>query len=75
MMLQFAHYLAKERTQNGRKSTEVYVRARCGLNGRPKTDLVNPTIVLIFVFFYWNRQILMLHSCESYSRKSDELSL
>ena len=46
MILQFAHYLANEEAQNGRKNIEVYVSAQCGLNGRPKTDLIDPNVDL-----------------------------
>lgn len=45
MILQFAHYLAAEALQDG-QNVEVYARSRCGLNGRPKTNLIDSDVDL-----------------------------
>ena len=46
MIVQFAHYLAEQKKQEGQKNVSVFARSQCGLNGRPRTDLINTTVDL-----------------------------
>jgi hypothetical protein len=46
MLLQFSHMLADRRVREGRARPQVRVRALCSLNGRPRRDLIDPTVDL-----------------------------
>lgn len=46
MLLEFAHFLAREFSNEGTRSVEVTVRAGCELNGRPWQLLVDPEVDL-----------------------------
>ena len=56
MILQFAHYLAKKEAQSGRENVEIYVNALCGLNGRPRTDLIDPNVDLSKIKYPFYKQ-------------------
>jgi len=56
MIVQFAHYLAKYEAQNGVENVKVFVNAQCGLNGRPRTDLIDPKVDLAKVDYPFYRK-------------------
>ena len=56
MILQFAHYLAKLEAQNGRQDVKVFASARCGLNTRPRVDLIDPNVDLTKIPYPYYRK-------------------
>lgn len=46
MILQFAHFLAAQRRDDGHEDVEVYARIHCSLNGRPPQPFIDPAVNL-----------------------------
>lgn len=46
MILQFAHYIAKQLEQQGISNVQVYAIVKCSLNGRKHSHLIDPKINL-----------------------------
>ena len=51
MILQFVHYLTAESIACGQKNVSIYVKSQCGLNGRPRVDLIDTTVDLSSVTY------------------------